>query len=59
MRKALIVGINYYQNINPLRGCVNDAYSVKSVLDRHADGSINFGTSLMVATDDIAILLDS
>lgn len=51
MRKALIVGINYYQNINPLQGCVNDAYSVKSVLDRHADGTINFGTSLMVATD--------
>jgi hypothetical protein len=51
MRKALIVGVNYYQNINPLRGCVNDAYSVKSVLDRHADGTINFGTSLMVAND--------
>jgi len=51
MRKALIVGVNYYQNINPLRGCVNDAYSVKSVLDRHADGTINFGISLMVATD--------
>lgn len=51
MRKALIVGINYYQNINCLRGCVNDAYSVKSVLERHADGTINFGTNLMVAID--------
>jgi hypothetical protein len=56
MRKALIVGINYYQNINSLRGCVNDAYSVKSVLDRHADGSINFGTSLMVATDASSLI---
>lgn len=51
MRKALIVGVNYYQNISPLRGCVNDAYSVKSVLERHADGTINFATSLMAATD--------
>jgi len=56
MRKALIVGVNYYQNINPLRGCVNDAYSVKSVLDRHSDGSINFGTNLMVATDASSLI---
>jgi Caspase domain len=51
MRKALIVGINYYQHINSLKGCVNDAYGIKSVLDRHADGTINFGTNLVVSTD--------
>ncbi|URQ87252.1 caspase family protein [Pseudoalteromonas sp. SCSIO 43088] len=49
MRKALIVGVDYYQNANSLFGCVNDAYSVKSVLERHSDGSINFGVNLMVA----------
>ena len=44
MRKALIVGIDYYQNISPLFGCVNDSYAVKSVLERHSDGSLNFST---------------
>lgn len=42
MRKALIVGIDYYDQIPPLSGAVNDAYSVKSVLERHADGTLNF-----------------
>lgn len=46
-RKALIVGIDYYQNISQLYGCVNDAHSVKAMLDRHADGSVNFDTRLI------------
>lgn len=51
MRKALIVGIDYYDQISPLRGAVNDAYSVKSVLERNADGTLNFATPrLMVGT---------
>lgn len=50
MRKALIVGIDYYENINPLFGCVNDAHSVKSALDRHSDGTINFGVNLKTST---------
>lgn len=52
MRKALIVGIDYYSNVSELFGCVNDAYSIKSVLDRHSDGTINFSTKLEVATND-------
>jgi hypothetical protein len=44
MRKALIVGIDYYEHINPLSGCVNDAHSVKAALERHADGTTNFVT---------------
>jgi hypothetical protein len=48
LRKALIVGIDHYEHIDPLTGCVNDAYAVKAMLDRHADGSVNFGTRLMV-----------
>ncbi|MDB9454023.1 caspase family protein [Dolichospermum circinale] len=51
MRKALIVGINYYNNIQSLQGCVYDAYNVKSVLERHSDGTLNFGINLLVATD--------
>lgn len=50
MRKALIVGIDFYESINPLFGCVNDAYNVKSVLERNADGSVNFAAKLMTAT---------
>lgn len=56
MRKALIVGIDYYEHVPRLHGCVNDAYSVKSVLDRHADGTINFGTNLLAATDPQSIV---
>lgn len=44
MRKALIVGINYYANGDGLYGCVDDAHSVKAILERHGDGTINFGT---------------
>ncbi|MGK4595111.1 caspase family protein [Amycolatopsis sp. w19] len=42
MRKALIVGIDYYANIGGLTGCVNDAHAVKAVLERNADGTLNF-----------------
>ncbi|GAC1338883.1 MAG: hypothetical protein NVSMB26_26550 [Beijerinckiaceae bacterium] len=50
MRKALVVGIDHYQSITGLAGAVNDAHSVKAMLDRHADGSVNFGVRLMVGT---------
>jgi hypothetical protein len=50
LRKALIVGIDHYAHIGPLAGCVNDAHAVKAMLDRHADGSVNFGARLMVST---------
>lgn len=49
MRKALIVGIDHYDHISPLRGAVNDAYSVKSVLERNADGTLNFATPKLIA----------
>ncbi|MFM0257204.1 caspase family protein [Paraburkholderia sediminicola] len=42
MRKALIVGIDHYDHIPALSGCVNDAHSVKAALERHADGTVNF-----------------
>lgn len=50
MRKALVVGIDFYRHIGHLAGCVNDAFSVKSMLERHADGSVNFGVKLLVGT---------
>ncbi len=52
MRKALVVGINYYQRISCLHGCVNDARSVKSVLENNADENrtINFGDGIRLLT---------
>lgn len=44
MRKALVVGIDYYEHIGRLSGAVNDAYSVKAALERNADGTLNFTT---------------
>ena len=52
MRKALVVGINYYGGDFDLKGCVNDAYSIKNVLERNADGTLNFDINLKVATDE-------
>ena len=50
MRKALVVGIDHYAHISALFGCVNDAHAVKSVLEKHSDGSVNFAVMLLVAT---------
>jgi hypothetical protein len=50
MRKALVVGINHYANISGLFGCVNDALSVRAILERHSDGSINFGVKALTAS---------
>lgn len=50
MRKALIVGIDYYDVITSLHGAVNDAYSVKSALERNADGTLNFAQPKLMAS---------
>lgn len=56
MRKALIVGIDYYQHVNSLYGCVNDAHSVESVLKRNDGGTINFDCNLLTATNEENII---
>lgn len=50
MRKALVVGINYYPHLSHLSGCVDDAHAVKQVLERHSDASINFSVKLFTGT---------
>lgn len=52
MRKALCVGIDYYEFVEDLYGCVADAYSVKSALDRNSDGTVNFSVNIMAATGE-------
>ena len=51
MRKSLIVGIDFYDSINQLYGCVNDAYNVKSILERNSDGTLNFAVKIGVASN--------
>jgi len=51
MRKALAVGINYYERLSPLYGCVNDAQAVKTVLERHSDRKKNFDVKLLAASE--------
>lgn len=50
MRKALVVGIDHYNNIGGLYGCVNDAHEVKAMLERHSDGTVNFSVKLLTGT---------
>ncbi|MCX5512441.1 peptidase C14 [Kaistia algarum] len=52
MRKALVVGINDYDSIASLHGCVNDAYDIKAMLERHADGSVNFGVHILTSSTE-------
>lgn len=56
MRKALIVGIDYYKNINHLSGCVTDALSVQTSLERNFDDSKNFGVRLIVSSNEQEIV---
>ncbi len=50
MRKALVVGVDHYVHMSPLFGCVNDAHSVKGILERNSDGTTNFDVRLMTGT---------
>ena len=52
MNKALIVGIDYYESINHLSGCVTDALSVKKSLSRNFDNSKNFGVQLIISRNE-------
>lgn len=54
MRKALIVGIDYYESVSPLFGCVNDSFAVKAMIDRHAEGSVNFSVRHLTGTSSSA-----
>ncbi|MCW3075387.1 MAG: high-affnity carbon uptake protein Hat/HatR [Flaviaesturariibacter sp.] len=49
MKKALIIGINNYPTV-PLRGCINDALSLASILETHGDGSPNFSIKTEIDT---------
>lgn len=56
MRKALCVGIDSYENIADLFGCVADAISVKSALERNGDSTLNFEVKLICATSEASYI---
>jgi len=50
-RKALLIGIDDYDNINCLDGCVNDAKDMSGLLARHDSGVKNFDCKLYTSSD--------
>jgi hypothetical protein len=50
VRKALVVGIDFYEHASALYGCVNDAHNIKAVLERNGDGTKNFGVQMLSGT---------
>lgn len=50
MRKALVVGIDHYSYMMSLHGCVNDAQSVKTIIERHGTGGPNFDIKLLTTS---------
>jgi hypothetical protein len=51
MRKALIIGVNHYDHLPPLTGCVHDAKSVATMLEEHYDTTANFLQPLLMVAD--------
>ncbi len=48
MKRALLVGIDHYPTVGSLAGCVADATALNELLSRHADGSPNWRTELII-----------
>jgi len=51
MKRALLVGIDYYENFSPLYGCANDAAAVHPLLAKNEDGSPNLECRLASSQD--------
>ena len=51
MKRALLVGIDYYENFSPLYGCANDAAAMHPLLQRNEDGGLNLECRLASAKD--------
>jgi hypothetical protein len=46
-KRALIIGIDTYDNVHQLTGCVADAVAIRGLLARNADGSPNYSCRLL------------
>jgi hypothetical protein len=54
-KRALIVGIDKYQHMPTLTGCVADASAMQAVLERHEDGSPNYDCRSLTSESGPAI----
>ena len=52
MKRALLVGIDEYDNMSPLRGCVNDVNALHPLLSRNEDNSPNFNCQVRTSPAD-------
>ena len=52
MKRALLVGIDHYENFSPLYGCANDAEAIEPLLATNEDDSPNLECRLASARDD-------
>lgn len=52
MRKALIVGIDYYKNCRNLGGCIIDAQNVAKELKQNGDGTLNFHITTVLVDEN-------
>ena len=46
-RRALLVGINTYDHVSSLHGCVNDVHAMRELLQRNDDGSPNYDCRIL------------
>ena len=51
-RRALLVGINAYDNFNPLTGCILDATAMEGLIARNSDGSPNYDCCLLTTAKE-------
>src|SRR5262245_31996632 len=51
MKRALLVGIDYYETFPPLYGCANDAAAMHPLLEQNEDGGPNLESRLASAED--------
>lgn len=51
-RRALLVGVNDYDNFGSLTGCVLDATAMEGLVSRHYDGSPNYDCRLLTTAKE-------
>lgn len=51
MKRALLIGIDYYESYDNLDGCANDARALHPLLSRNEDDSLNLDCRLLTARD--------
>src|SRR5205085_269665 len=52
MKRALLVGIDRYECVSPLNGCVNDVNALMPLLARNEDDSPNFACVTKTSSSD-------